>query len=336
MKKLTLSLLALSGLLLASCNNEPGKSTATSTYATCNMIFPLTGEEGTMSAGYYTFFLDRNEGLMTVSTDNLRFDNTDHKFASNPVTLEYPTAYQLFMTGVTADASNGVMAMSNGTFFISPYQFPNDFDPTNVFTPAYKNANGQSEYIPGTIFYPSLNGNISPLIVSNYKLGNEYMVRTFICDAFYTGDTTTSYMFNGVLGTNSSKTTIYRVIMDIQKKKAGIVLYNAKFSAAPQEPVKEAIYLPDLDIKITTNGYEITGTDIVPLVPEGTSYFPNPDGVTPMPSYTFKSFKMVTTNTWMTDVMMQYQVNNPMDENSDYNGLFSGSYLTLPEKMKGM
>ncbi len=336
MNKLTLSFLALSGLLLASCNNEPGKNTVTETYFTCNMIFPLAGGEGSMSEGVYTFFLDRNEDLMTISTEKLKFDNTDHKFASAPVAVEYPTPYQVYLQGVTADQSTGGMLLNGGTFLISPYQLPNDFDPTSVFTPAYKNANGQAEYIPGTIFHPALSKNVSPLVVSNYRLGNEYMVRTFICDAFYSGDTTTSYIYDGQQSTNVSKNTVYRVIIDVQKSKAGIVIYKAKFSSSPHEPLKEAIYLPDLDVKITSNGYVISGQDIVPLIPEGTSYYPNPEGVTPMPAYTFKSFHMMTTNTWMTDVIMNYTVNNPTDENSSYNGLFSGSYVTLPEKMKGM
>lgn len=332
MKKKLIYALAGCSLLLTACNTGNGENEQTMTYPTCNFVIPKDGTTPTMSYGSYTFKSKMSASLwdMSVSTTSLSINNTARTFVTQTYPVVNVGGYKQIIKNVSSDPASGGYEISNGTFMLSAYDnLPKDFLPNKVFTPTQKDEKGKISYIPGTVFYPNMTGYISPLVVAQYDFGSEYKVKTFFCDAFYAGKTNTSYSLpNGMSGMAESEKMVYRVIMDLDKKRAGIVIYNAKFSDSDKEPEKAAIYIPGLDITFQGESYEISGKDIIPLIPEGNlPALPDPDKFTPYPTFKFNEFKMVMTNSWLTSTRMEFSVADT------YKGYFSGSYVKIPENM---
>ena len=326
MKKTVFLLMASAGMLLSSCTMGSGENSRTVGYTTCNMITPLNGGEPTLSYGSYVFSFDFNAGTAGVSTNTLMIDNKAYSFSTDPVKYtDY--GYRQVIQGLTGLVNNGNMEIKDATFMTAIPEIPENFNPTRIFTPTEKNDKGVVSYLPGTIYAPNVS-SVGLMVVANYTMGNEYQVKTFTSDVFYTGDTSTSYQVDGASQVNQTKSIVYRIIMDIEKKKAALVMYNAKFSNSPQEPEKAAIYVPGLDVNFTGNGYEITGTDIVPYMYEGSLTMPDPDLYTKYENYKFDSFRLSTTDKWLSSVMITYKVGGV------YNGSFAGKYVTIPDGMK--
>ena len=110
---------------------------------------------------------------------------------------------------------------------------------------------------------------------------------------------------------------LYRVLIDLEKKTADIIIYNAKFAAAA--PPLKAILLKGLKVTWGKGSYSIEGENLIPSVPEGGTWQENP-------RYVFNKFAFNTNGKTMTDANMSYLVAGM------YTGQFSGSYVLDPSQ----
>lgn len=313
MKKIVLSLLAVGGLFLSSCNVGNGENYQNVAYSPTNLIIPTDGSAPIMSQGVYPIKFDFNDGTAAVS-GALRMNDSEFSFIGDPVKyVDY--GYKQVIKGVSGMFSKDNLEMKNGKFMISAYDaLPENFNPMKVFTPTVKSDKGGTTFLTGTLITPVSQG-VPAIFVGYYQMGDRYNVHTFSTDTFYCGTTTTGYA--------TSTNTVYRVIMDIANKKATLLIYGAKF--ADEMPSLSAIILPELDIVANSNGYEIVGKDIVPLVPESNSLMGELSECTPNENYIFNSFRMSTVDQMLTRVNMNYSVAGR------FNGQFSGCYVNLPD-----
>jgi major membrane immunogen (membrane-anchored lipoprotein) len=337
MKKTAITLMAGCALLLTSCGTGDNEVKQNITYTTVNLITDNATGEAVATSGAYTFQLvtkDLYDRTMAVGTSKLTYNNRDHSFTTDPVEFKEiinDNAIQQCITGLEGLVDN-TTPLKDCRIMITGYpKMPGDFNITKAFTPSYTNDKGQQLYIPGVIIHPNIGTNIYPMVVVSYGVGDAYTVRSFTTDAFYKGNTATSYKTQGgEAGSYTTDNIIYRVIMDVENKKAGLVMYNAKFTSLPQEPAKTALYLAGLDVKFVSGGYEISGTDIVPQLPGS-------EGMLPMDDYTFNSITLRTTDTWLNTVSIDYKVSGKMGETvipELYTGRFTGSYVSIPDTMK--
>lgn len=298
MKKLTLGLFSAFLLALGACSSDVDDTTQTVAYSTVNLVTPLNGGESFASKGTYKFFLNLSKGYASVSTANLMIDNKAHFFQTDTVAYGYAGGNGLLirMQNLKGNLDNDKsMPLANTIFDITSYYYV----PT-LAIPSY-------QQMPDPY----------PYIIGQYTAGN-WQVATFQADCSYLGKTTTSYYDqNGVIQSFENKDMLYRVIVDIDKKTADIIIYNAKF-AAPA-PTLSAILLKDLAVTYGSGTYSIEGKDVVPSVIEGTSWQENP-------RFVFNSFKLFTLNKEMTQVDMDFEVAGV------YHGNFVGSYIVQESK----
>lgn len=313
MKKIVLGILAFTGLALSSCNVGNGDNYQSVDYYPANLIIPTDGSEATMSMGVYRIKFDFNDATAAVS-GALRIADNDYTFIADPVKYT-DFGYKQVIKGVSGVFTKGQQEMKDGKFMISAYDaLPDNFNPLKVFTPTVKSDKGSADFLPGTLITP-VSQSVSAIFVGNFKMGDKYNVHTFSTDSFYSGTTNTGYA--------TSKNTVYRVIIDITKKKATLLIYGAKF--AEQMPAINTIILKDLDIVTNAAGYEIVGENVIPLVPEANTLMGELSQCTPNANYTFNSFRMTTTNQELTQVNMRFTVAGK------FNGQFSGEYVKLPD-----
>lgn len=146
-----------------------------------------------------------------------------------------------------------------------------------------------------------------PLVTLN--VDDRYKVQTFNASAVYPGTTATWYVAGNQRVEYTDQNVVYMVSMDLEKKKAYILIQNGKF--AEQMPAISLMKLEGLDIEYVHGGYIIKGQNIVPQVAEGTEFTPNP-------SFTFDNFVVRTMSEDLTTVAMDFKVAGR------FNGSFSG------------
>lgn len=315
MNKFSFSILLTATSLLASCGIDHTESKATVNYRTCNLITPLDGGESVASVGIYTFDFNLTESKVTTSTSNLICNNINYFFTTNEVSFSQYPPYDgmvYYFSGMKGNVNNSS---------ITPLENPKFLLTSNF---VYVNPGYTPSGHPGLIF----NGTqIPPLVIASYQVGSEFKVRTFASDAFYTGVTNTEYPnMTGGTDHNQNKDMYYRVLIDVAKKKAEVIFYEAKFSNSDREPKKVAIVLEDLDITFGDGFYEIKGENKVPKLFEAGQ-------LEDYPSFTFQTFYMKTTGEAMNGAEMNYVVNNTMAQGMTvtYKGSFSGIYFSIPE-----
>lgn len=148
----------------------------------------------------------------------------------------------------------------------------------------------------------------------------DYKVNTIIEDTYYRGVTTTTDATTPDAAPFVSEAIPYRVTLDLEKKKAVIRIYDAKFSASPREPVKTLIQIEDLDVSFSGGTYTVSGNDIVPLVPKGQTAS-DENILVPMAGFMFNSIKFTAVGSYLSECQLEYKVAGR------YEGKFSGSYL---------
>lgn len=345
MKKLSLGLVAIAGLLLSSCELGVKDSTLKNNYFTYNLITPKDGGASDASASYYTFDLNLTQATGTIAT-TLLYNKANYSFTSNEVAIKSAEWANVF-TGFKANVNNDVTMPLENTKMIQtvniiyPYAVFQDPDnKENIFKLNGFYPNKEDNAVGGNpvdgVLYTTPNdfnydsyGNsywpnrISPVLVGQYEIGNDYSVRTFSCDNTYQGQTTTSYPYMGQMGSYQTRTIYYRIVLDVNKSKAYVVMYNAKFSNSP-EPVKPVIYLKDLDITWGNGTYTVHGTDLPCYIIEGGKVEIHPD-------YTISEFTMSTVGYEMVAANMQFKVKaSAMGHEVEYEGHFSGQCVNLP------
>ena len=177
--------------------------------------------------------------------------------------------------------------------------------------------------ITGVLYAPSGSGGL-PIVLGSYRIGHDYLVTAFTSDCTYTGTTRTTYPGSEFGATN--KLIYYRVVLDVAKSKAYVVIYNAKFSDSEREPAKPVIYLEAMDITWGNGSYSIHATDVVPKIIE--------DGkLTARPDFTFAEFNMVPSGNWLQNAAITYKVNNTVGDRAiQYEGTFTGYFAVVDDK----
>lgn len=347
MKKLSLGLVAIAGLLLSSCELGVKDSTFKNSYFTYNLIAPKDGGASDATASYYTFDLNLTQSTGTIAT-TLLYNKAQYSFTSNEVAMK-PANWAYVFSGFKANVNNDVTLPLENTKLIQtvdivyPYavfQDPDNKDNVfklNGFYPNKEDNAVGGNPIDGVLYttprefsYDSYNNgywmnSIPPVLVGQYEIGQDFSVKTFSCDNTYEGQTQTSYP-NREGGKDSafSKTIYYRVVLDVTKSKAYVVIYNAKFSNVPAEPIKPVVYLKDLDIIWGNGYYTIHGTNLPSYVIDGGKMDINED-------FTFSEFTMNTVGNEMVGANISYKVINSIGGyNIEYEGHFSGQCVNLP------
>ncbi|MDE5789819.1 MAG: hypothetical protein K2H96_01130 [Muribaculaceae bacterium] len=314
MKKTFTIALALTSLLITSCDKEPVNNT-TETVATYNYVARVNLDDTTepvIKKGYYHFGLDNVNGTVSISTDMVDLgDDQDTGFTTE--SFKFTSAlvfgfsddletHQYIIHGFDqfpCTATNG-MQVTDLRFELSPilYTPPSinyEKDPTSALPQP-------------DLTYKERPKGYAPKI--RYVLGNEYKVYTFWPDLYYCGVTDTE-----VLGDPESafknQDVGYRIKFDISKKKAQVVLYNVKFNQ--QMPEQKYLILPDLDVQFTHNGYIIEASNVNPLYIEGNKLMENP-------RFPFTTFKFVAEDN-MVEAYCDFTVAGR------FHGYFTGKYM---------
>ena len=292
MKKLTLGFLSLAFLALGACSTDVADTTQSVRYTTVNLITPLDGGESFASEGAYTFDLNLTRFYGKISTTSLKIGTKDYSFTTDSVsTLNYTGNQGFYIRLLNANGyldNDRSMPVTNA-----------NFDITSLFYTPGSSVPGYSE-----------KQDYMPYIIGQYTAG-DWKVATIQKDATYVGTTTTSYTdADGATQTYENKGMYYRLILDIDKKTADIIIYDAKFAApAPQI---SGIRLKDLPVKFGDGVYTIDADDVIPGMVDGNDW-------TETPKYVFNSFSFSTTNKELTKASMDYIVAGV------YTGHFEGA-----------
>lgn len=291
-------------VLLSSCNldTKDEDNYQSIAFPCASLVVPSYGEPYAANTDYaLTFYV--NSGTLTVGTSNLVLGTGIVAFTTNP--MEVKTTYDTF-NGVLLDVSNfsGGHSSSGNTsvsdlkgFTSSIVNFLATNDPVNPLYPFTRRI---------------------PLVIS-YNVGNNYKVKTFMPDAIYNGTTTISSSTGQ--GEPFTSTDIrYRVVFAKDFKTADVIFYSAKFAAMMPNAIN--FVLRNLNVEFNSNGYIISGMDVIPdMLPDNA---PADGGLIPAPGYPFKSFKLINAGTDLTTAQATYTVAiGP----AQYFGTFAGAYV---------
>lgn len=271
--------------LLASCGDEKDPvATQTAQYVTYNLYTPLNDSEtASVTPAVYTVKYDLINSEILVSADQLIWDNASHTLKSGPG--RYTQSY--YTDGGTAITFKGIDA----TVSANP---PQETKLSGVITDRMYYTNAVAPGISGSWDYMNV-----PIIALNWTVPGRFLVRTFNREAYAAGVTTTSFSMGGQQQSYENSETMYRWVIDVDKKTADVVIYKAKF--AESMPAIAGIVLRGLKVEWTRDGYAISGAGIVPEIIEGSSTTPNQ-------SYTFDSFVLSTAGEQLTEFTADYKV----------------------------
>lgn len=307
MKKYMLAAIAAPAILLmASCSTDSGESTAKFSVPAYNLItYPQTGAAPVVEAGIYAYSMDLNNATTVITAELTNGDSSNRNITLSGNPMSYKAYY--YNAGGNTHEILYMEKMDAGT--ATGGELWRDFKgelTTLAFVPPT---------IPGipAVTYPMLSALRYSVI--SYYIGADKYVRTFWNDITFNGKTQTEYTGrDGQVKNFTTDKIKYRVRMDLDKKTAMVVFYDAKFTDVEQEPTKTNIVLENLPVTFDNNGYTIAGTDIVPKC------FENGTGV-PNENYKFNSFTL-TCGGDLTQAACSYEVAGI------YKGSFTGSYLT--------
>ena len=285
---------------LTACNHDDYNYQASGQSSAINIITNLEDQSTIVSQGTYNFSykISSDNQVGSVSTSNLIIDNSTYSFETVETPYQNGGYYNLFYFSNPQSSSNN---LSDDTFYITPYYYyPKQFMEDTYFNNPY----------PLQAYY----------MIAQYTLDNKYKVKTFQPNTLFYGKTTTSYpgangmeYFTPGSGENE-KEMVYLLSIDIKTMKANVIIYNAKF--APPSPTLTQVHLKDLDVDFSNEMVRVTGENIIPLVPEGTT-----GEMTEYTSFPFNNFELKTTNNSLTKCKITYTVA------TRFNGMFTGSYV---------
>ncbi len=247
------------GVCLISCSKET-TSEQTTTYNTYNLVTAVDGKSDPQVAkGSYGITYDLGTSLATIATNSLQLGTSSNgKFQAGGIT------YNSYLTDLGQIIQFPVK--------LSPTLSTGSVDVTSI-------GGYVSNALAGAVYNtPGIISNSSPesvVVALSYNVGPDYKVRTFQKDICYIGATSTMYSDkDGKVQQYVNEDFTYRIVMDLDNKKATVVLYNAKF--ADKAPVLKGIVIEGLKLEFNNAGYTITGKDIVPKIWSDNTLLENP------------------------------------------------------------
>ena len=283
MKKLLSMAMFGAALTLASCSTDVDNSDSINAYI-YNYVTRSNGQGDPKVDGcYYKFDFNWDQRHVGVTTDQINIGGENKlSFVYNALPLSSNGTGTTFWSesNTPVTASNGQQVTNfkfelNPGINLPPVNLPDANLSEDIAGNKPKVSLGFALPVAYTYQGPSL-----MFTKMSYEIGREYLVRTFWEDNVFSGTTNTTVNRNAAMGYQSDKPA-YRVKLDMKKKKATVVLYNAKFNERMPEM---NLILLDLDVNYTNSGIVVTGSNVVPRVMEGMYLGPNP-------SFPFTTFK---------------------------------------------
>lgn len=294
-------------VIMSSCLGDPADSTSKATLPIYNHV-TRTGADGEtkVEKGEYTFNQNITKATIDMTASLLRLGEQTGSFITPTQSYSAGKGYELIFKCQEAGNFNNDASMPVTGLDCAIYNLYNTVPET------------VSSTFPKDVAVPQ---QYMSLPIMRYSVGQDYKVRTFFQYPLYTGTTVTT---DDVNVRYESKKMGYYISMDIPKRKATVVILNAKFSDKMGKELT-ALFLRNLDIKFTPSGYEVSGAGITPSIMMGTKE-------TPVPTFEISSFQLTTVSEDMTTATAVYDVVNRMGETEKrYKGQFSGKYTYVAE-----
>lgn len=306
---------ALLGPSLVSCNTD-GENTITYNYTATayNLYTPLDGSEShyIQSANYELKILAHEYNVVTTANGMAIPGGGKVDFQLKKLSYELYTGavdnkgVALYKFGAANATEIGASVDDFSAYFTQSCFVPETISALNLPI-TVPNVSGNAVGFAGLPFY----------FISNYKLDNRWLVRTFWPDQTFDGTTTMNS--NGTVTDNKSMR--YRVIMKTDASGvignvADVVIYNAKFVGDDAKSLGVAVVLKNLNLEFSSQGWTVTGTNIEGQTVTNNKLEFNPD-------YKFDNFS-ATASGDMTNMNCAYTFNDDTSVN------FTGSYLVRP------
>lgn len=253
-KTLLMGALAVAGLSLTSCSNDPSENSISSNYLipAYNLFTDGSGQtQPFVGIGKYNFSF--------LFPDNTVAESVSQMPGPGGSLISFNTAASPFTASVVELDAENMEVISFSTNAVE--NNPNVSNIKCLLTQAAY-APGEAQ-VPGyTRFFPSESQHF---VVTQYNYAN-WLVRSFWPDMTFKGTTNTQMP----QGHFENTTTSYRVVMHRESDntigdKADVIMYNALFAQGMPELT---IVVKDLDLKFTNMGYEISGSNITPFMVE--------------------------------------------------------------------
>lgn len=313
MKKLLLLGVVCGAVGLTSCLSGEQKQTMTFATDAVNIVTSVEDETTSVSLCLYTVNLDIVSGTGTIVSGPMVLNNNSLTL-STKVGPYITTGQDVLFKNIEGSMTGNVsLPLMNSNFLAVPYYGLGygkgyNYDLTNI-----------GEKYTYVVEYSGF--DYKRFMISDYNIDNKYIVKTFQRNTFFKGTTTTNYEDNNGEHNFSTEDIVYRICLNFDENNQGgtatLIIYNAKFSDSPYEPVKTAIIAEDLDVEYSADGIVITGENIPSQMPEG-------NALQEVPTFPFNSIRFETTSDDLTQCKISYKVAGK------YNGEFTGSYVSSP------
>lgn len=289
MKKI-FSLLMASALLLTSCgvDKDQPNNTQKATATLPTVIIPTDASKPAeiLTDANYTMVNYFSTGTWTVQVNNLKpsFSNA-LSFTSPQMSPTFSTKIGLQMSFLTPFLAQNNAVINTLSMIVS--------DTYNYYVDSAAPTLG--------VFY-----------FINFKVGDEYKVKTFEPNTFYAGNTVSSYTTeDGVKKSYTATKPMFNIQFSANLTKADLIIYNARF--AEEMPEISRMVISGLKVEPDRMyGYRITGTGINPVVGDGAH-------ATEYPTFQFTDIDFHPINDNLTEAQLTFKVGDR------YSATFRGS-----------
>ena len=299
-------------IALASCNNDGYENVTRQIYAPAiSIITDLDDQSVNVKEGNYFFNLEISTTTGqtgTVTSPELIANNNSLGFTTE--LQDYKTTnYDVYFSNAQATVSSNSSLKINNATFEAIYPFEATMNPYNGY---YYNLEDV-----GNLTY-AINYQQPWITIAKFNIGDEYRVNTFPKDSFFKGTTNTTYPFQGIAQNYNTEDITYRFILQKEENsavyKAILIMYNAKFSAVPQEPTKTVV-VRGLDVDFSATGVRISGENIIPQM------YSQGEGFVDAENFKVNNLEFNTTDPYYINGNLTYTVAGI------YEGNFNGSYI---------
>lgn len=316
MKKIILACAVFCTTLLSSCvfgHDEPVSTTSISV-PTVSLI-TTNGEKpiSVLQYGSYNYLFDNIARTMAISTTLQPSLNDKIEVSGNPISFNANLANVNDALHEIFSGREEQWGQTSGGEKLTDLKF----ELTSVYNSVDYIDGLPAQSVP---MYHTPNGAYIKYTVMNYNVGNNMSVKTLWGDMVFNGTNETRYpdaQGNTVIYANDKMQ--YRLTMNLKEMKGTVIIYGAKF--AEMMPEIKAIVIEGLEIKLSGEGYVVSGINIVPKVLEGNKLVENA-------KYTISDFTMTSTGD-----LVGAHVN--FNIGGRYNCLFFGRYLKTKAELEG-